>query len=86
MKIYRTLSSADPTKNQVIAKNFFGKTIGKVFYTNNIFLYLQVTDLKADHPGYVITVNGKWVGSASDFYHASDTLLSELGIIKNSFV
>jgi hypothetical protein len=84
MKIHRTLSSTDPTKNQVIAKNFFGKTIGKVFYSSN--MHPGITDLKEIRPGYLITVNGKWVGSASDFYHASDTLLSELGILKNSFV
>lgn len=84
MKIHRILSAADPTKNQVVAKNFFGKTIGKVFYTPD--MRLGFTDTKEIRPGYMVTINNKLVASASDFYHASDTLLSELGILKNTFV
>lgn len=80
MRITRSISSVDPSKCHMIAKGFFGNVKGEVKY--------------ADYPieglggkkGYFILKNGEMVGAATDFYHACDSLLNELGIIKTTCI
>jgi hypothetical protein len=77
MKIIRNVSSAHPELCNMYVKGFFGNEKGRVVY--NAFCM----DGK---PAYAIGVNGKFTGAATDFYHACDTLLNELGIVKTTFV
>lgn len=77
MKITRTVSSTMPELCSMQVKGFFGNEKGKVVY--NAFCM----DGK---PAYAIGVNGHFIGAATDFYHACDSLLNELGIVKTTFV
>ena len=77
MKITRTVDSTKPEKCSMFALGFFGKERGRVVY-NSFCL-----DGKA---GYAIGVNGHFVGAATDFYHACDMLLNEIGVIKTKYI
>ncbi len=71
MKITRTISSAHPNKCHMIAKGFFGNVKGEVLYGTNI-----------EEEWYDVIVKGNRIGQATDFLHACDMLLNELGIVK----
>jgi hypothetical protein len=77
MKIIRNISSAYPELCNMYVKGVFGNERGRVDYD---------AFCMCGKPAYAIRVNGKITGAATDFYHACDTLLNELGIIKTSFV
>jgi hypothetical protein len=77
MKIIRTVSSTAPEKCSMYVKGIFGKERGRVVYN---------AWCMGGKPAYAIGVNGKFVGAATDFYHACDSLLNELGIVKTTFV
>jgi hypothetical protein len=76
MKITRNISSAHPSKCHMIAKGFFGNVKGEVKYADYPIQALE------GKPGYFIIKNGEMVGAATDFYHACDLLLNELGVIR----
>lgn len=73
MKIIKTISSIHPEKNQMIAKNFFGKIKGEVKFKPDVF--------DGCRDGYIVYIDGQYVGSATDFYTACNQLLEELGIV-----
>ena len=76
MKYTRNISSAHPSKCHMIAKGFFGNVKGEVKYAD-----YPIDILGRNKTGYFILVNGKMVGAATDFCHACDSLLNELGVI-----
>lgn len=80
MRITRTISSADPSKCHMIAKGFFGTVKGEVKYADYPVQFL------GDRPGYFILKSGEMVGAATDFFHACDSLLNELGVVKTTCV
>lgn len=75
MKIIRNISSLHPDKCNMVVKGFLGNVKGSVIHSHN-----GIKDW------YQIKVKNNTVGEATDFYHACDTLLNELGIIKTVYV
>lgn len=80
MHIIRNISSSNPEKCNMIAKGFFGTVKGEVQYANYPIEGLN------NKNGYFILKNGEMVGAATDFVHACDMLLNELGIVKTNCV
>lgn len=63
----------------MIAKGFFGNVKGEVKYADH-----PIQDLGGKY-GYFIFKNGEIVGAATDFFHACDSLLNELGVIHTKY-
>lgn len=80
MRITRSISF-DPSKCHMIAKGFFGTVKGEVKYAD-----YPIEFLGKHKNGYFIMKNGEMIGAATDFYHACDSLLNELGIIKTTCI
>lgn len=70
MKINRTISQ-HRSKCHMVAKGIFGNVKGEVQYgTNN------------DDDWYDVVIDGTRIGQATDFFHACDMLLNDLGVVK----
>jgi hypothetical protein len=80
MKIIRDISSTRPELCNMVVRGWFGNVKGEVKYAN------YPIDGIGGKRGYFIIRNDEMVGAATDFYHACDALLNELGIVKTTFV
>lgn len=75
MKFHREISSVNPDKCKMVAKNCFGIKVGETIHFHN-----GVRDW------YKVVVRNETRGEATDFYHACNMLMEDLGVVHTKCV
>lgn len=81
MKIFRQRSLNKPQECHMVVKGLFGKVIAEVKYSTGYIIHSL-----DDRPGYFIIKNGVMIGACTNFDHAVDACLTDLGVIIDTIV